>query len=196
MKPEASSSGFDLCFALQIFNRFFETIMKINYSNQLFILCLTCLVVIAGCSRNKPADFPKMYSYTFTVLFQGKPVEKARVMFFPEQSGQNWVVGGETDIHGIAQIYTHQGNYMKLGIPAGTFKVTLSKTPEIAQRSKEEKDKMTQEDFNKYIAQLKESMKTIQSVVPMELSNRTKTPLEIVVGGTENSYTVNLEQYK
>jgi len=175
-------------------DRFPLTILTM-IKNLFWILCPICLMI--GCSRNKPADFPKTYHYTFTVFSQRNPVEKAKVMFFPEQSGQSWVVVGETNNNGIAQIYTHQGSYMESGIPAGTFKVIVFKEMEIKQLSKEEKDKMNQEESEKYIASIRESMKKAQNnIVPVILSNRTNTPLKITVGETDNTFTVNLEQYK
>jgi hypothetical protein len=153
-----------------------------------------------GCSpQHKPSDFPKLYSYTFTVLSQGQPVEKAKVMFLAEQPGQNWSVVGETNNRGVAEIYTHQGSYMESGIPEGTFKVTIFKSPEELEqltKSKEEKDKMTREEAEQYTARLREAMRTAKTIVPEILGDRAKTPLQIVVGKTENTFTVNLEQYK
>lgn len=166
--------------------------------NLLVTLCLFCLVVV-GCSQQKPEKFPKLYSYTFTVLSQGQPVEKAKVMFLSEQLGQSWSVIGETNNRGIAQIYTHQGSYMESGIPAGTFAVTIFKEPEELEKvtkSKAEKDKMTREEAAQYIAQLREAMKNAKTIVPEILTNRAKTPIKIIVSETEKSFTVNLEQYK
>jgi hypothetical protein len=166
--------------------------------NLLVTLCFISLVMI-GCSHQKSAEFPKLYSYTFTILSQGQPVEKAKVVFLPEQLGQNWAVVGETNNRGVAKIYTHQGSYMELGIPAGTFQVTIFKEPEELERvtkSKEEKDKMTQEEAAQYTAQLREAMKNAKTIVPAILSDRAKTPLKIIVSETENTFTVNLEQYK
>jgi hypothetical protein len=166
--------------------------------NLSIILCLIILLTIGCSNRHKPNNFPQLYPYTFTVLLKGEPVEKAKVMFLPEQSGQSWVVVGETNSQGIAVIYTHQGSYMESGIPAGTFNVTISKEMEIKQLPKEEKDKMNQEEAAKYIASLRESMKESQknNIVPTILSDHAKTPLKITVGETDNAYTVNLEQYK
>jgi hypothetical protein len=167
--------------------------------NLLVTLYFISLVMI-GCShQHKPSDFPNLYSYTFTVLFQGQPVEKAQVMFLPEQSGQGWAVGGKTNNRGIAEIYTHQGSYMKSGIPAGTFKVTIFKDPEELEqlaKSKEEMDKMTPEEDAQYNARINEVLKTAKTIVPAILSNRAKTPLKIIVSETENTFTVNLEQYQ
>jgi hypothetical protein len=165
--------------------------------NLLVILCFISLV-LTGCSNHKPSEFPKLYPYTFTVLLQGQPVEKAQVMFLSEQTGQGWAVGGKTNNRGIAEIYTHQGSYMESGIPAGTFKVTIFKEPEELEqfaKSKEEMDKMTQEEEVQYTIQFGKAMKTAKTIVPAILSYHATTPLQIIVSETENTFTVNLEQY-
>ena len=88
--------------------------------------CLSFLVVFiifAGCSdTKKPAGLPALHPCEVTITQDGKPLAGANVVFYGDQT---WAIGGGTDESGIAKIYTH-GTFA--GAPAGTYKVTITKT--------------------------------------------------------------------
>jgi hypothetical protein len=85
-----------------------------------------CLAVVVGCSQ-KPADMPKLYNVTITVMMDGKPLEGALVSCVPENDGDNgtWFAGGTTNGNGQVHPKT-KGRYN--GIPLGNFKVIVMKT--------------------------------------------------------------------
>jgi hypothetical protein len=82
-----------------------------------------CFIIFVGCS-SRPADMPKLYNVTITVLMNGKPLEGALVSCVPTNN-ESWFAGGTTNTNGQVQLQT-KGRYK--GIPLGNFKVIVMKT--------------------------------------------------------------------
>lgn len=92
-------------------------------SVTLFFLLTLCI----GCdSENGPATVP----VTGSVTWKGDPVEGALVVFLPENSSGDSMLGAqaETDSEGNFQLETYTGgSNLKAGIQPGNYKVTVTK---------------------------------------------------------------------
>ncbi len=93
---------------------------------RLFLVsgCLSALAI--GCSDPRPEGMPDLYPATITVTQDGSPLAGAAVTLFPQDAAlTRWPTGGTTDNSGVVTLHTYS-TYP--GAPAGTFKVTVSKT--------------------------------------------------------------------
>ncbi|MDR0610637.1 MAG: hypothetical protein LBG58_11040 [Planctomycetaceae bacterium] len=81
-------------------------------------------LVFIGCSEKLPPDMPRLYPLTFTVIQDGKPLDKAVVELIRKDSQSKWGGTGLCDASGKAEIYT-QGKYK--GVPAGTYSIIVTK---------------------------------------------------------------------
>ena len=88
------------------------------------VCCSVFVLALSGCSERRPAGLPKLYPVTLQFTQGGEPCVEAAISLIPE-SDSPWGTGGITDADGKVTLYTH-GKY--LGIPAGNYKITVSKT--------------------------------------------------------------------
>ena len=114
-------------------NPFFAFFYPMKYQYLLlcsfFVVACTCW---SGCSRvPRPADLPDLYPCQLTISQDGKPLEKANVTLYPDDSKSKWTVGGTTDSRGIVTILTHA---QFPGAPAGEYKIVVSKTESYQER--------------------------------------------------------------
>jgi hypothetical protein len=92
----------------------------------LAIACLAGLAYLSGCGPKGPATKP----VTGTVLYRGKPIEDARVLFM--RGSRNIAEGemalGKTDTNGRFELTTHFGSQTGgKGAVVGQYEVTISK---------------------------------------------------------------------
>ena len=85
---------------------------------------------IFGCSSSHPATF----SVTGTVLYQGKPVDGATVIFGPS-AGSGKIASGQTNAEGIFSLSTFRRND---GAVAGNYVVLVTKIQDSAGITDEE----------------------------------------------------------
>ena len=81
------------------------------------------ILALLGCSKPRPEGLPKLYPVTLQFTQGGEPCVEAAVSLIPEP-GSPWGSGGITDANGRVTLHTH-GKYP--GIPAGNYKITVSK---------------------------------------------------------------------
>jgi hypothetical protein len=79
---------------------------------------------LIGCGEKLPHDMPKLYPLTFTVIQDGKPLDKAVVELIRKDTQSKWNGTGLCDVSGKAEIYT-QGKYK--GVPAGIYSIIVTK---------------------------------------------------------------------
>jgi hypothetical protein len=88
------------------------------------VVAATCVLVFLGCGRqNLPKDLPPLYRQGITITQEGQPLAWVGVGLHPVEESK-WNAGSVTDASGTAEMRTH-GRYR--GVPAGKYKVTLSK---------------------------------------------------------------------
>ena len=81
---------------------------------------------MTGCSHRPVHEgLPNLSSCSITITQAGQPLEGAVVTLTPKEGNAQWIVGGRTDVKGVAKILT-QMKYS--GAPAGNYKVRISKT--------------------------------------------------------------------
>ena len=99
--------------------------MNHKYFSLIYLCVLGGLCFFAfGCGPKYPPGMPKLYPVKLTFTQEGKPLELASVMLYPEDSGMTWGVGGSTDNSGVVTLKTH-GEFN--GAPAGKYKVCVRK---------------------------------------------------------------------
>lgn len=95
-------------------------------SFRLFLVSGCLLALAIGCGETRPDGMPELYPATVTVMQDGSPLPGAAVTLLPQDAAlTRWPVGGTTDDSGVVKLHTYS-TYP--GAPAGTFKVTVSKT--------------------------------------------------------------------
>jgi len=93
--------------------------------SRLSLVCFSAAILtLSGCSEPRPEGLPKLYPVTLQFTQGGQPCVEAAVSLIPEP-GSPWGTGGITDVNGRVTLSTH-GKYP--GIPAGNYKITVSKT--------------------------------------------------------------------
>ncbi|MDD3586265.1 MAG: carboxypeptidase-like regulatory domain-containing protein [Thermoguttaceae bacterium] len=150
-------------------------------------LCLTmllmgavCMLGMTGCGEKLPPGMPKLYPAKMTVTYEdGKPIEKALIILIADGGTGNasWSHTGNTDASGGAEIFT-QGKYK--GLPAGKYKVTVSKT--VSEGEPMPGEPTDEESAKRYDAWKKSANKEkVFKVISPEFEDGSKTPLSITV---------------
>lgn len=157
--------------------------------NQLFaLLGAVALAAVVGCGGpKKPADLPDLYPVKITVIQDGQPLEGASIMLNDPSLQVRFVMGGQTDAKGVAEIKT-DGQFP--GAPAGEFKVTVRKTtkPEITDEVAPS-DPAERAEWEKKQAEISAQM---ADTVDLKFGDMSKTPETITVapGGVEKTIDV------
>jgi hypothetical protein len=143
---------------------------------RLFPYCL--LIVCLGCSQPKPDGLPKLYPIALNFVQEGEPCVGVSIVLVP-QDGNRWIVGGVTDVKGVATFYTH-GKYP--GVPAGKYKITAMKIKR-EQIEPSPKDMSPKEMLNT-------SPQTVKfyHLINPDYSSQEKSPLVIEVIAGKNNF--------
>ncbi|MDR1492954.1 MAG: hypothetical protein LBT05_09570 [Planctomycetaceae bacterium] len=92
---------------------------------RIFLFFVTSIpFAFIGCSEKLPHDMPQLYLLTFTVIQDGKPLDKAVVELIRKDAQSKWGGTGLCNTFGKAEIYT-QGKYK--GVPAGIYSIIVTK---------------------------------------------------------------------
>ncbi|MDR1382465.1 MAG: hypothetical protein LBJ67_01260 [Planctomycetaceae bacterium] len=140
------------------------------------------LISICGCGQSPglPGDFPKIYPCEISVIQEGKPLEDAMVSLNPIGNTDKYAGGcsATTDAHGKAFLMTYGQN----GIPAGKYKILISKL-------KDEGGKEVEDPFG---------IKSIQggkvySYIEAKYSDKNLTPYEIEIKDKKEVQTLQCD---
>ncbi|MDR0610625.1 MAG: hypothetical protein LBG58_10980 [Planctomycetaceae bacterium] len=142
---------------------------------RLFLFILLSLGIF-GCGENRPDGLPKLYPVSLQFTQDGIPCNGASVHLVPLEEIV-WAIGGSTDANGTVVFKTH-GKFA--GVPAGKYKVTVSKTE--------------REEIGPTPQSIYESQEIVfYDLVEQVYSNPKMTPLEIeVVAGKKLSKSFEL----
>lgn len=156
--------------------------------NKLFaLLGAVALSAVVGCGGpKKPADLPELYPVKITVIQDGQPLEGASVMLNDPTLQVRFVMGGQTDAKGVAEIKT-DGQFS--GAPAGEFKVTVRKTTEPESAGEAPTDPAERAEWEAKQAELANQM---ADTVDLKFGDMAQTPETITVGpgGVEKTVDV------
>ena len=93
---------------------------------------ISCVVtagatMISGCGgKERPEGMPPLAApVKLTIMQGGQPLADAEVQLCKKDLSSGWVIGGRTDAHGVATIFTH-GEFD--GAPEGEYVALVRKT--------------------------------------------------------------------
>ena len=152
--------------------------MRENWWKWGVTLLSATLVLSLGCQREtRPAGMPELHPVALTFTQDGTPLAGATVRLVPQDTSNTWYSGGHTDERGIAVIQTDR-KYP--GVPAGTYKVTVSKLEMPAPASADLSPLDAPPGGSTY------------DLVPSEYAHPDKTPLQLTVTAGENQQEFDL----
>ena len=164
-----------------------------------FICILTLLslavVVTVGCGQKAPDGFPEVFPCTIKVVDGGTPIDGCAVTL--SGAGAAYASGGATDTSGVAVMGTSQGSYHKQGVPAGDYKVVLSKAAVVSGGLTEEQARaMEPEERRAHMEKQATEQAKAKSVVPDNLSDSKKTPIQLNVKSGDNTLEIDLASHR
>lgn len=166
--------------------------------NLFFILCT--VLVLGGCGIKKPDGIPDLHPAKVVVTDGGTPIRGATVSFRPTGSGGSasgsWNTVALTDASGVAMIATSQGEWKADGVPAGEYRVVISKKSDYVSEPIPPEIEGDEQAKMAFYAEQKKKMEAAASEVPKSLG-ASESPLKITVSpGTPAELTVDVAQYK
>ena len=143
------------------------------------ILCLSGLVMLAGCGNDEEGEFPERVRASATVIYNGQPVEGAHVTFAPQTRGGKPAFGS-TDSRGFVKLASFG---VKDGAMAGKYAVMVSKTQSAASADTQETPSFAPPGGRRTRAK-------VVNVLPTKYKVRKTTDLLAeVVQGNKNDFT-------
>jgi len=151
-----------------------------------------------GCQDSKaPKDFPKTYPAKVIVKEGETPLEGVMVLLYAQNLQGSWAPSGNTNASGVAELVTNQGNYMGKGVPADTYKVTLSKQPKApSELPSEEVNNMSYDEQMVYSQKINAELAKMPPIIPRALTQPRETLLTLTVTESGGELTVDLSSYK
>lgn len=166
--------------------------MKNTIMKNTLLIPLLIILVSAGCNR-KPDNVPTIFPCSVSVTNGTTPVNDVFIVFAPETGGTEWSIAGTTNASGKATIRTSRLGWQGDGAPAGTYRVSLSKTPTVPGISPEEYQRLPAEEQEMYNIEQEKKREKLPREIPKYLSDFTLSPFQITVAqGQENSLTVDV----
>jgi len=160
--------------------------MKSMPLKKLLIVALLSFALVTGCGQKLPDGMPTLYPVTITVTQDGSPLDDAVVML---SGTEQWISTGRTDARGNAVLYT-QGFYV--GVPAGTFSVTVTK---IAEEGERPPRRPFDPESARIYAEYQRSGQTFRqfNTVPVRYREAETTPLTVEIQRGVRTVAVNIE---
>ena len=153
-------------------------------------------VMTVGCGEKVPDGFPEVFPCTIKVVDGGTPIDGCGVVL-KGQNGAVYASGGATDASGVATVGTSQGSFHKKGVPAGEYKVVLSKAAAVSGGLTEEQARAMDPDQRRaHMEKMATEQAKAVSVVPDILSDPQKTPLLLTVKEGDNTLDIDLALHR
>ena len=152
-----------------------------------FFLCVLPLGFILGCGPKLPDGMPKLYPVTITVTQDGVPLADANLIL--SGGAGIWISTGTTDAQGTATPFT-QGKYV--GIPAGTFKVAVTKV--VSEGEKPPPSPIDAESARVFQEYQRSGKKYRQfNLTPLPYRREDTTPLTVTIAKGAKNVTVDVK---
>ena len=160
-------------------------------TNDRPFLFLVVLSVVWGCSsEQRPDGMPPLHPCQITITQEGKPLEGATVRLLATGEGTRWHCSAVTGTNGVANLLT-QGQFR--GVPAGTYKVTITKEEVVSLATPEQLaalEKAKAENPKWYDPpNIKQE---IWQLVDKKYTQEATTPHEMTVSSGQNSATFDV----
>jgi hypothetical protein len=151
--------------------------------NVIGIFFSIALIAFIGCGEKLPADLPKLYPTTLTVVQENQPLGDAIVQVTAKDRNSKWSATGITNASGVVELDT-QGKYK--GVPEGIYSVVVTKTftetPKYAGQS-QPKD-VSYEEWQKMLAA---DVSKSYNLVDLKFGSLETTTLEIKITPSGNN---------
>lgn len=152
--------------------------MRVSFPLVASVMASATLGLILGCQgETRPAGMPELHPVTLTLTQAGTPLADATVRLVPQDASNTWYSGGHTDERGVAVIQTDR---KYAGVPAGSYKVTVSKLEMPAPAAADLSPLDAPPGGSTY------------DLVPSEYGHPDKTPLQITVATGSNQQEFDL----
>jgi uncharacterized lipoprotein NlpE involved in copper resistance len=156
------------------------------------LIPLLLTLILLGCN-NKPDNVPEIFPCTVAVTNGTTPISDVFIVFAPETGGTEWSMSGTTNTSGRAIIRTSRLGWQGNGVPAGTYRISLSKTPTVQRISPEEYQRFSAEEQEMYNIEQEKKQEKIPREIPKYLSDFVLSPLQITVTqGNENFLAIDI----
>ena len=155
------------------------------FRTLIFSAIVLSITALSGCGgQSRPADLPRLYPCTVTVLQDGRPLGEGIVKLVSTDPSFRWVIFAQLDSSGTGKVYT-QGLYV--GVPEGEYKVVVSKEESV---SEQVGPTITRQDGDsgETITVTPTSVK-VYTLVEKEYTDAKTTPLSITISQKGNNQT-------
>ncbi|MDR1960180.1 MAG: DUF4198 domain-containing protein [Planctomycetaceae bacterium] len=162
------------------------------------IVCLFLGMTVLGCSSKQvPDGFPKKLTrFKVTLLYEGKPVEKASIWLYPDNA--KYHVNAITNANGVASMETTINVYSRPGAPTGKFRGTIVHRPKVpSDLTTEEWQKLkSEEEANAQWKKIAEEIAALPKIVPVSWGNVATSPLMITIPEKGGNVTIEITDSK
>jgi hypothetical protein len=155
-------------------------------------------VALSGCGgTSTPKDFPQTFPCKIKVTNSGTPLVGIAVNLFPEQPFPNIIIDGITDSTGTALIQTKHGDYSKMGVPNGEYKMRLIEVIDtgIPQLTSTEEYVLTQQQRDARQKEIETKTESLR-IIPKILISPVTTPLKLSVSSADTELEIDVVKYK
>ena len=155
-----------------------------------FLISFTTFLMILtfiGCAKKMPPGLPPLVPCKVKVHDNGRPLAMIGISF-ERTEGQSWGLNGVTDSNGVAVAKTIIGSFHASGIPAGSYRMTLSERIELPPELIDDNDPKMPARQQKYFDE--------HRTLPAILCNSFRTPLELVVTESSGEMVVDIAKFK
>ena len=141
-----------------------------------------CMLLIAGCGTKKPEGIPTLYPAQVTVTNGASPIADATVFLVPQgTTGGSWSAICVTNASGVATITTSQGDWKSNGAPEGTYKIYITKKPEVHQDPLPENLQNDSDAIEKHSTEYLRLLQNAPKIIPEKLTSPASSPLTLTV---------------
>ena len=150
-------------------------------------MTLLSVGILTGCS-SKP-ERPQTYPVTGTVTSNGKPIEKATVVFVPSTQGVE-PAAGITNAEGKYQLTTYSAGD---GAQAGAYRVKVSKYDTKPPTADDKQRYMTQEEEQKIYAEDERPTPPSKNLLPRKYESETTSGIVHTVKDGPTTLDIKIE---
>lgn len=151
-----------------------------------------CGVSLTGCGPKRPADMPETVPFKVTVVDGSTPIADVDVFFI--NTNGNAVITGRTNAQGVAEMQTSLLDYTEKGAPAGEYRVTCTKDPQVEHwKTPQERALMDPGEAGAYQLEWQKKNDELPREIPIVWREFDKSPLKTTVPAGGGDVTFDVE---
>ena len=150
-----------------------------------FSLILILSICLTGCGAGdgRPADMPRLFPTTITIVQDGVPLAGASVVLIPDDGSRDWYVSGATNESGVAEMVASS---RWSGAPNGQYRVIVRKFESDASRIPPLPDDADEAARAAHEFRTAEERLNTYTLVESIFTDPARTPLTLTVDGVTN----------